>query len=107
MLMASAPEVAAQIDTFAEAIREVKARRGPSLKIRSHPQCEDAYEIVRTVSLTLRDFRDWRLQECQAWGQELLAMLAKGRITALRHAVHHVRMSAPAGLGRLPGRSRA
>ena len=49
--------------------------------------CEEAYEIVQTVSLTPRDFRDWRLKDCQTWRQGLLALLAKGRIAALRHAV--------------------
>ncbi len=90
MLMASAPEVAAQIETFAEAIHDVKARRDPEPDDPFAPSCEDAYEVVRTVSLTLRDFRDWRLKDCQTWKQELLAMLAKGRIAALRHAVQHV-----------------
>jgi len=42
------------------------------------------------VSLTPKDFRGWRLQDCQNWWQDLLAMLAKGRIAALRHAVQHV-----------------
>ena len=90
MLTASAPEVAAQIETFAEAIRDVKARRDPEPDDPFAPACEDTYEVVRTVSLTLRDFRDWGLQDCQAWRQDLLGMLAKGRIAALRHAVQHV-----------------
>jgi hypothetical protein len=90
MLTASAPEVAAQIETFAEAIRDVKARRDPEPDDPFAPACEDTYEVVRTVSLTLRDFRDWHLQDCQTWKQDLLAMLMKGRIAALRHAVQHV-----------------
>src|SRR5712691_5033486 len=53
------------------------------------------YEVVRTVSLTPRDFHDWRLKDCQTWKQELLAMLAKGRIAALRHAVQHVMHERP------------
>jgi hypothetical protein len=95
MLTASAPEVAAQIETFAEAIRDVKARRDPEPEEPFAPACEDTYEVVRTVSLALRDFRDWRLHDCQTWRQELLAMLAKGRITPLRHAVQHVRHERP------------
>jgi hypothetical protein len=47
--------------------------------------------MVRTVSLLPRDFRDWSLKECRAWKHDLLAGLARGRLTALRHAVHHVR----------------
>jgi hypothetical protein len=90
MLTASAPEVAAQIDICAEALRNVKARRDPEPDDPFAPACAEAYEVVRTVSLTLRDFRDWRLQDCQSWRQELLAMLAKGRIAELRHAVQHV-----------------
>jgi hypothetical protein len=89
MLMASASEVATQIETFAEAIHDVKARRGPEPDDPFAPPGEDAYEIVRTVSLTPRDFRDWSLKDCQTWRQDLLAVLAKGRIAALRHAVQH------------------
>jgi hypothetical protein len=95
MLAASAPEVAAQIEAFAEAIRNVKARRDPEPDDPFASSCEDTYEVVRTVSLTLRDFRDWRLQDCQIWRQELLAMLAKGRIAELRHAVQHVMHERP------------
>jgi hypothetical protein len=95
MLTASASEVAVQIETFAEAIRDVKARRGPEPDDPFAPPCEEAYEIVQTVSLTLRDFRDWRLKDCQTWRQELLAILAKGRIVALRHAVQHVMHERP------------
>jgi hypothetical protein len=94
-LAASAPEVATQIATFAEAIRNVKARRDPEPDDPFAPSCEDTYEVVRTVSLTLRDFRDWRLQDCQIWRQELLARLAKGRIAELRHAVRHVMHERP------------
>jgi hypothetical protein len=93
MLTASAPAVAAQIETFAEAIRDVKARRGPEPDDPFAPSCEDAGRP--DVSLTLRDFRDWRLKDCQTWKQELLAMLAKGRIAALRHAVQHVMHERP------------
>ncbi len=95
MLTASASEVAVQIETFAEAIRDVKARRGPEPDDPFAPPCEEAYEIVQTVSLTPRDFRDWRLKDCQTWRRELLAMLAKGRIAALRHAVQHVMHERP------------
>jgi hypothetical protein len=95
MLKASAPEVAAQIETFAAAIRDVKARRGPEPDDPFAPPGEEAYELVRTVSLTPRDFRDWRLKDCQTWRQGLLAMLAKGRIAALRHAVQHVMHERP------------
>ena len=87
MLTASAPEVVAQIETFAEAIHDVKPSRDPEPEEPFAPPGEDTYEVVRTVSLTLRDFRDWRLKDCQAWRQELLARLAQGRIAALRHAV--------------------
>jgi len=58
MLTASAPEVAVQIETFAEAIRDVKARRDPEPDDPFAPPCEEAYEIVRPVSLTLRDAHD-------------------------------------------------
>jgi hypothetical protein len=95
MLTASASEVAVQIEAFAEAIRDVKARRGPEPDDPFAPPCEEAYEIVQTVSLTPRDFRDWRLKDCQTWRQELLALLAKGRIAALRHAVQHVMHERP------------
>ena len=95
MLTASASEVALQLETFAEAIRDVKARRGPEPDDPFAPPCEEAYEIVQTVSLTPRDFRDWRLKDCQIWKQELLAILAKGRIAALRHAVQHVMHERP------------
>ena len=95
MLTVSAPEVAAQIDTFAEAIRDVKARRAPEPDDPFAPACEDTYEIVRTESLTPRDFHDWYLKDCQTWRQDLLAMLAKGRIAALRHAVQHVMHERP------------
>ena len=95
MLTVSAPEVAAQIDTFAEAIRDVKARRAPEPDDPFAPACEDTYEIVRTESLTPRDFHDWRLKDCQTWRQNLLAMLAKGRMAALRHAVQHVMHERP------------
>jgi hypothetical protein len=95
MLTASASEVAVQIETIAEAIRDVKTRRGPEPDDPFAPPCEEAYEIVRTASLTLRDFRDWRLKDCQTWRQDLLALLAKGRIAALRHAVQHVMHERP------------
>jgi hypothetical protein len=95
MLTASASEVAAQLETFAEAIRDVKARRGPEPDDPFAPPCEEAYEIVQTASLTPRDFRDWRLKDCQTWRRELLAILAKGRIAALRHAVQHVMHERP------------
>ena len=95
MLTASASEVTAQIATLAEAIRDVKARRDPEPEDPFAPSCEDAYEVVRTVSLTLRDFRDWHLKDCQTWRQELLVRLVKGRIAALRHAVQHVRHERP------------
>ena len=49
-----------------------------SLTIRSHPACEDTYEVVRTVSLTLRDFRDWSLQDCQAWRRTCWGCLPRG-----------------------------
>jgi len=95
ILTASASEVAAQIETFAEAIRDVKARRGPEPDDPLAPPCEEAYEIVHTASLRLQDFRAWRLKDCQTWSQDLLAMLAKGRIAALRHAVQHVMHERP------------
>ena len=95
MLTASASEVALQLETFAEAIRDVKARRGPEPDDPFAPSCEDTYEIVRTESLTLRDFHDWRLKDCQTWRQDLLAMLAKGRMAALRHAVQHIMHERP------------
>jgi len=95
MLTASTAEVAAQLETFAEAIRDVKARRGPEPDDPFAPPCEEAYAIVQTVSLTPRDFRDWRLKDCQTWRRELLALLAKGRIAALRHAVQHVMHERP------------
>jgi len=95
MLTASAAEVAAQLETFAEAIRDVKARRGPEPDDPFPPPCEDVYEIVQTASLTPRDFRDWRLKDCQTWRRELLELLAKGRIAALRHAVQHVMHERP------------
>jgi len=95
VLTVSASEVAAQIDTFAEAIRDVKSRRAPEPDDPFVPACEDTYEIVRTESLTPRDFHDWRLKDCQTWRQDLLAMLAKGRMAALRHAVQHVMHERP------------
>ena len=95
MLTTSACEVAAQIETCAEAIRDVTARRSPEPDDPFAPPCEEAYEMVRTVSLTLRHFRDWSLKDCQAWRQNLLAMLAKGRIAMLRHAVLHVMHERP------------
>jgi hypothetical protein len=90
LLIGPASEVAAQLETLAEAIRDVKARRDPEPDDPFVPICEDPYEVVRTASLMLRDFRDWRLKDCQTWRQDLLAVLAKGRITALRHAVQHI-----------------
>jgi len=95
LLTASAPEVAAQLDTFTGIVLEVKARRLPEPEDPFEPQCEDPYEIVQTASLTPRDFRDWHLQDCQTWRQELLAVLAKGRIASLRHAVQHVAHDRP------------
>ena len=95
LLTASAPEVAAQLDTLVEVVRQVKARRLPEPEDPFEPRCEDPYEIVHTTSLTRRDFRDWRLQECQTWRQDLLAALAKGRIAPLRHAVQHVAHDRP------------
>ena len=95
LLTASAPEVAAQLDTFAETVRQVKARRFPEYEDPGEPQCEDPYELVQTTSLSPRDFRHWRLRDCQTWRQDLLAVLAQGRITALRHAVHHVAHERP------------
>src|SRR5262249_34454157 len=90
-----ASEVAAQIETFAEAIRDVKVRRDPEPDDPFAPPGEEAYEIVRTASLTPRDFRDWRLKDCQTWRKDLLAMLAKERIAALRHAVQHIMHERP------------
>lgn len=95
LLTASAAEVSAQLDTCAEVIRQVKARCAPAPEDPFEPRCEDAYEIVRTASLSTRDFRDWRLQDCLAWRQALLAILARGRITPLRHAVHHAARGRP------------
>ena len=95
MLARSAPEVTAQLETFAEVIRDVKARRVPEPEDPFQPQDEAPYEIVQTASLTPRDFRDWSLQDCQTWRRELLAVLAKGRIAALRHAVQHMMHERP------------
>jgi len=95
MLTRSAPEVTAQLETFAEVVRDVKARRAPEPEDPFQPQVEAPYEIVQTASLTPRDFRDWGLQDCQTWRRELLAVLAKGRITALRHAVQHMAHERP------------
>ena len=61
-----------------------------SLTIHSRPRVRRPYEMVRTMSLLPRDFRDWSFRECQTWRQDLLTVLAKGRIAALRHAVQHV-----------------
>ena len=90
LLTASASEIAAQIERCAEAIHSVKVLRSPEPDDPFAPPGEAPYEMVRTVSLLPRDFRDWSLKECQAWRHDLLAVLARGRITALRHAVHHV-----------------
>jgi hypothetical protein len=95
LLTASAPEVAAQLDMLVEVVRQVQARRLPEPEDPFEPQYEDPYEIVQTASLPLRDFRDWRLQDCRTWRQELLAVLAKGRIAPLRHAVQHVAHDRP------------
>src|SRR5262249_54553973 len=95
LLTTSASEVAAQIETCAEAIRDVKARREPEPDDPFTPSCEDTYDIVRTASLALRDFRDWSLKHCQTSRQELLVMPAKGRIAALRHAGQHVMHERP------------
>ena len=95
MLTASASEVAAQIETCAEAIRDVKALRGPDPDDPCAPPGEETYEIVQAVSLLPRDFRDWSLRECRTWRQDLLAMLAKGRIPTLRHAVQHMMHERP------------
>ena len=59
-----------------------------SLTIRSHPHARRLMRSSDSIS-DPRDFRDC-LQDCQTWRQDLLAMLAKGRIAALRHAVQHV-----------------
>jgi hypothetical protein len=90
MLTASAPEVAAQIEMCAEAISGVKILRSPEPDDPFAPPGEEPYEMVRTTSLLPRDFRDWSLRECRAWRQDLLAVLARGRIAVLRHAVQHV-----------------
>ena len=90
MLTASAPEVAAQIEMCAEAIRGVKTLRSPEPDDPFAPPGEEPYEMVRTTSLLPRDFRDWSLRECRTWRQDLLAVLARGRIAVLRHAVQHV-----------------
>jgi len=95
MLTRFAPEVTAQLETFAEVVRDVKARRAPEPEDPFQPQDEAPYEIVQTASLTPRDFRDWGLQDCQTWRRELLAVLAKGRIAALRHAVQHMAHERP------------
>jgi hypothetical protein len=95
MLTRSAPEVTAQLETFAEVVRDVKARRAPEPEDPFQPQDEAPYEIVQTALLTPRDFRDWSLQDCQTWRRELLAVLAKGRIAALRHAVQHMAHERP------------
>ena len=49
LLTASAPEVAAQIEMFAEAIRDVKARRDPEPDDPFAPPCEEAMRS-QTVS---------------------------------------------------------
>jgi hypothetical protein len=90
MLTASASEVAVQVERCAEAIHLVKSLRRPEPDDPFAPPGEEPYEIVRTVSLLPRDFRDWSLKECRAWRHDLLAVLARGRITTLRHAVQHV-----------------
>jgi len=95
MLTASAPEVAAQVEMCAEAIHGVKTLRRPVPDDPFAPPGEETYEIVRTISLLPRDFRDWSFRECQTWRQDLLAVLAKGRIAALRHAVQHVMHERP------------
>lgn len=83
LLAASAPEVAAQLDIFVEALHQVKAH----WLLEPDPpfvfQCEDPYEFVQTTLLAPRNFRDWRLQDCPGWRQDLLAVLIKGHITAL------------------------
>jgi hypothetical protein len=95
MLTKSALEVTAQIETFAEVVRDVKAHHAPEPEDPFQPQDEAPYEIVQTASLTPRDFRDWSLQDCQAWRQGLLAALARGRIASLRHAVQHMAHERP------------
>jgi hypothetical protein len=90
LLTASASAVAEQLDICADSVRQVKARRSPEPEDPFAPQDEDPYELVQAASLAPRDFRDWSLHDCQIWCQEWLTALAKGRLTALRHAVQHV-----------------
>jgi len=90
LLTASAPEVAAQVEIFVEALHQVKAHRLPEPEPPFISECEDPYEFVQTTLLAPRHLRDWRLQDCERWRQDLLAVLAKGRITGLRHAVQHM-----------------
>ena len=90
LITASASEVAAQIERCAEAIQGVKALRSPEPDDPFASPGEGTYEMVRSMSLRPRDFRDWSLKECRTWRQDLLTVLAKGRIATLRHAVQHV-----------------
>jgi hypothetical protein len=90
LLMASAPEVTTQLAALAEALRAVKISRVPESDEPFGPPATDVYDLVKTTALTLRDFRDWSLKACEVWRQQLLVVLAQGRITALRHAAQHV-----------------
>ncbi|MBM3222650.1 MAG: hypothetical protein FJZ47_02430 [Candidatus Tectomicrobia bacterium] len=90
LLTDSASAITSQIDTLAEALRAVKAASASVSDEPFGPPAVESYELVKTTVLTPRHFRQWRLKDCQAWRQQLLAALAQGRITALRHAVQHV-----------------
>ena len=107
MLTASAPEVAAQIEMCAEAIRGVKTLRSPEPDDPFAPPGEEPYEMVRTTSLPPRDFRDWSLRECRTWRQDLLAVLARGGSPCYDMPCSTLCMSAPGRSGNFTRRSRA
>jgi hypothetical protein len=87
LLSDSAPEIAAQLETFLHNLRQVKGSRLPGGR--------DPYGIVHATPFTPRDFTLWDLHACRTWLHNFTVTLAAGQITALRRAVQHFMQGSP------------
>ena len=81
LLSDSAPEIAAQLETFLHNLRQVKGSRLDSGR--------DPYGIIHATPFTARDLTLWELPACRTWLHHFTATLATGQLPALRRAVQH------------------
>jgi hypothetical protein len=87
LLSDAAPEIAAQLETFLDNLRQVKGSRLDSGR--------DPYGIIHATPFTARDFALWELPACRTWLHHFTVALAAGQIPALRRAVQHFVQGSP------------